>query len=185
MYECKLCGGNAEAHTETEQVRYRGAMLSVPLAYCVCANCNEEFVPTELVRENDATFRAAKRHYDGLLAPEEIRSARLALGLTQEEASRVFGGGANAFSKYERGEVTQSVSMDRLIRLCRHHPELLEDLRSDFLRIADLQPVRSVFTAGSSEWDAERTEMLFTSQLITGQNMGGVVSIVDEHSYEH
>ncbi|MCH8549173.1 MAG: type II toxin-antitoxin system MqsA family antitoxin [Balneolaceae bacterium] len=141
MYECKLCGGgNGEVRRETEQVRYRGTMLAVPLAYCVCMDCGEEFVPTELVRQNDAAFRAAKRHFDGLLAPEEIREARIAMGLTQEEASRVFGGGANAFSKYERGEVTQSVAMDRLVRLCRRHPELLEELRTGLVRIADLEP---------------------------------------------
>ena len=37
--------------------------------------------------------------------------------LTQEEAAKVFGGGVNAFSKYERGEVTQSAAMDKLIRV--------------------------------------------------------------------
>lgn len=58
------------------------------------------------------------------------RRARRTLGLSQEEAARLFGGGRNAFSKYERGEVAQSVAMDRLIRLCLSHPELVKELPS-------------------------------------------------------
>jgi len=43
------------------------------------------------------------------------------LGLTQHAASSIFGGGLNAFSKYERGEVIQSKAMDKLIRVsCRY-----------------------------------------------------------------
>jgi len=41
---------------------------------------------------------------------------------------RIFGGGANAFSKYERGEVIQSVPMDRLLRLVARYPVLLVEL---------------------------------------------------------
>ncbi|WP_354470402.1 type II toxin-antitoxin system MqsA family antitoxin [Marinobacterium sp. MBR-109] len=37
----------------------------------------------------------------------------------------MLGGGRNAFSKYERGEVAQSVAMDRIIRVCQTHPSLL------------------------------------------------------------
>jgi len=74
---------------------------------------------------------AAKRRADGLLSPEEIRHAREALGLTQHKAAEVFGGGRNAFSKYERGEVAQSVAMDRLIRLCLAHPKMLSELMTE------------------------------------------------------
>jgi len=49
--------------------------------------------------------------------------------LTQKDASSLFGGGANAFSKYERGDVIQSDAMDRLMRLVKQHPGLLGDLR--------------------------------------------------------
>ncbi|WP_225741797.1 type II toxin-antitoxin system MqsA family antitoxin [Halospina sp. K52047b] len=139
MYECKACGSHdVTQHAENESIRYRQGAVDVALSYCVCNACGREFVPTEVIKQNDALIRAARRAYDGLLSPEQIRHGRQSLGLSQEEAASVFGGGANAFSKYERGEVTQSVAMDRLIRLCVNHPELLDEIRSGFHEVSTL-----------------------------------------------
>ncbi|EMK6695522.1 type II toxin-antitoxin system MqsA family antitoxin, partial [Vibrio cholerae] len=65
---------------------------------------------------------------DGLFSSKEIADARIKLGLTQEQASIVFGGGRNAFSKYERGEVSQSAAMDKLIKQALKHPIVYRDL---------------------------------------------------------
>lgn len=65
------------------------------------------------------------------MTSDEIKKARIKLSLTQEQASLVFGGGKNAFSKHERAEVSQSKSMDKLIRACLHHPNAFKDLLSD------------------------------------------------------
>lgn len=81
------------------------------------------------VRRNHARVVDARRRADGLLTGREIRALRKSLGLSQKDASEVFGGGTNAFSKYERGEVVQSVAMDRLLRLVARYPLLLDDLR--------------------------------------------------------
>jgi HTH-type transcriptional regulator / antitoxin MqsA len=58
------------------------------------------------------------------LSSEEIQEIRNNLGLTQEMASKVFGGGENAFSKYENGKVAQSAAMDRLLRLASEFPSV-------------------------------------------------------------
>jgi len=72
-------------------------------------------------KRNQVRFADAKRAIDGLLSSADIRKARRYLGLTQHAASSVFGGGLNAFPKYERGEVIQSEAMDKLIRVtCRY-----------------------------------------------------------------
>jgi HTH-type transcriptional regulator / antitoxin MqsA len=60
---------------------------------------------------------------------EEIRRIRRKLGLTQREASRLTGGGHNAFSRYERGEVTPMPAVLNLFRLLDKHPNLLAELR--------------------------------------------------------
>jgi DNA-binding transcriptional regulator YiaG len=104
---------------------------------------------------NDAAIRAAKRSYDGLLTPDEIHRSRRLLKLTQEEASKVFGGGANAFSKYERGEVTQSAAMDRLIRLCVNHPELVDEIRSGFHEVSMPRRVVGVRDTIIEDWHNE------------------------------
>lgn len=61
---------------------------------------------------------------------KEIRRIRRKLGLSQVAASRLTGGGHNAFSRYERGEVTPLPAVINLFRLLDKHPELLKDLVS-------------------------------------------------------
>ena len=50
------------------------------------------------------------------------------MGLTQHEAAEIFGGGHNAFSCYERGQMRPSKSAESLLRLLDKHPELLAEL---------------------------------------------------------
>jgi HTH-type transcriptional regulator/antitoxin MqsA len=59
---------------------------------------------------------------------KELRRIRKKLGLTQKEAAAIFGGGVNAFSRYERGEIEPHTSTVKLIRLLDKHPELLNEL---------------------------------------------------------
>jgi HTH-type transcriptional regulator / antitoxin MqsA len=59
---------------------------------------------------------------------KEIRRVRQKLGLTQAAAARLTGGGHNAFSRYERGEVVPLPAVVNLFRLLDKHPELLKDL---------------------------------------------------------
>jgi len=90
------------------------------LEYSLCNKCGADPVLVEQAKRNQVRFSDAKREIDGLLSSADIRKARRYLGLTQHAASSVFGGGLNAFSKYERGEVIQSKAMDKLIRVsCR------------------------------------------------------------------
>lgn len=129
MNYCTACGSDSvRERSARESLRYKGQDIDVVVAFSVCDVCGDEFLTTEQIRVNDRAVVAAKRKTDGLLSPDEVKYARQALGLNQEQAARLFGGGRNAFSKYERGEVAQSVAMDRLIRICRAHPELLEEL---------------------------------------------------------
>jgi len=59
---------------------------------------------------------------------KEIRRIRRKLGLTQVAAARLTGGGHNAFSRYERGEVAPLPAVIKLLHLLDKHPELLEDI---------------------------------------------------------
>ncbi len=60
----------------------------------------------------------------------ELRSIRKKLGLKQAEAGRMFGGGVNAFSEYERGKTQPHKSTMLLFRLLDKHPDLLAELRA-------------------------------------------------------
>lgn len=118
MIHCHFCGADAVSrHSSMETYQYKQQAYEVLVDYSVCNDCGEEVITTEQIHINEARIREAKKKLDSLLSCEEIRDIRTRLGLTQEEAAKVFGGGVNAFSKYERGEVTQSAAMDKLIRI--------------------------------------------------------------------
>ena len=129
MTNCKICkSDDVSGFVEVEDISYKGNDLQVSIAYSVCNNCDREFVSKPQIIQNELALRAVKKTFDGLLSSEEIVRAREELSLTQEQAARVFGGGRNAFSKYERGEVSQSVAMDKLIRICLNHRNIFREL---------------------------------------------------------
>ena len=135
MTNCKLCKSeDVSDYVEGEEITYKGSTLQVSIAYSLCNNCDREFISKPQILQNESALRAAKKDYDGLLSSEEIIRARRTLSLTQEQAARVFGGGRNAFSKYERGEVSQSVAMDKLIRICLNHREVFHELARDITK---------------------------------------------------
>ena len=115
---CPICTtGEIELFSAMDEIEYKGQTLPVEVEYAVCQHCGEEMILPEQIKRNDCRTRDAWRKADGLLTGEEIAAMRKKLGITQQEAAERFGGGANAFSKYERGEVIQSQAMDNLMRL--------------------------------------------------------------------
>jgi HTH-type transcriptional regulator / antitoxin MqsA len=95
-----------------------------------CSECHESPIFTDQVRRNQIRISDAKRLADGLLTCTQVKKIRDRLGLSQSGAASAFGGGGNAFSKYERGEVIQSFAMDRLLRLAADIPEVMARLAS-------------------------------------------------------
>ena len=60
--------------------------------------------------------------------PTFIISVRKKLKLTQKEAGEVFGGGTNAFSRYEKGSSQPHPSTVKLLQVLDRHPELLREI---------------------------------------------------------
>ena len=75
------------------------------------------------------------------MAPEEIRTIRQRLRLTQVEAGELLGGGPRAFTKYESGVVTPAASVINLLRLLEADPTCLELLTG-----RESRPVSSAVT---------------------------------------
>lgn len=126
IHACKNC----ENETLTEElfedsIDFRGLLLEIEgLKRFRCEQCNHVWEGAEHVAHNKELVRQAYnkkrelvREELGLLSGQEIHRILELLDLTQKEASTLFGGGANAFNKYESGEVLQSVAMDRLLRV--------------------------------------------------------------------
>lgn len=129
---CGFCGKDElQSITETEHFQYRGNPLEVAgYTYSVCAACGEEIVTPDQMKLNQRLVADAKRRADGFLASAEIRQLRDQLGLSQADAGKVFGGGPNAFYKYENGEVMQSQAVDRLMVLARDDFNTYQRLRA-------------------------------------------------------
>ena len=59
-----------------------------------------------------------------------VKAVRKKLGLTQEEAGRIIGGGRRAFQKYERGTMQPSEAAVGLIEILDRHPNEVTTLRN-------------------------------------------------------
>lgn len=129
---CPVCEeGQLSLHRSSRILTYRGQPLRVDdLEHSECALCGADPVLQDQIKRNHRKVVDAKRRMDGLLTGDEVRAVRERLGLSQKAAAVAFGGGTNAFSKYERGDVNQSVAMDRLMRLVALYPGLVNDLRA-------------------------------------------------------
>jgi HTH-type transcriptional regulator / antitoxin MqsA len=62
--------------------------------------------------------------------PQFIANVRKKLALDQREAAELFGGGVNAFSRYETGVTRPPLALVKLLKLLDRHPELLMELRT-------------------------------------------------------
>src|SRR3546814_16184218 len=61
------------------------------------------------------------------ISPLMIRAARQAVGVSQRQAGKIFGGGPTAFYKYETAKAVPSEGMARLLRLALERPELFTE----------------------------------------------------------
>lgn len=140
---CSICLVESKIVKDDEIISYKGKGITVSgLSFYECPECGEQFADSTLDKENSILIREAKKNADGLLSSARIQKIREFLGITQGEAAKIFGGGANAFSKYERGEVSQSEAMDKLMRAATSVDGLFEWLCKE----AGVRPSRSSVT---------------------------------------
>jgi HTH-type transcriptional regulator / antitoxin MqsA len=62
--------------------------------------------------------------------PAYIARIRKKLDLDQRQAAEIFGGGVNAFSRYENGKTKPPLSLVKLLRVLERHPDLLREVRA-------------------------------------------------------
>jgi len=86
----------------------------------------------------DETYKALREDYAA-----RVKAVRKRLGLTQEEAGVIIGGGKRAFQKYESGRTPPSDAAVGLIEVLARHPEEVATLRA-----FRLMPEQSVSTTG-------------------------------------
>ncbi len=124
--KCLVCEvGNLRAATRTEALRYRNRTLQVhDFCFSSCDQCGAELVMPEQAKRNQVLMADAVRRVEGLLTSQQIKEVRQLMDVNRSQASKIFGGGPNAFSKYERGEIHPSEAVNKLMILARDVPEV-------------------------------------------------------------
>ena len=125
MKTCTVCGkGKLTRETRRVAYSYKGQSVEVAQPGEWCDTCGEAILsPEDMVATRPARHDALARA-EGLLTSQEVHDIRAKLGLTQAEAAELFGGGINAFSRYERGETMQPRALDR-------YPALLKEVKEN------------------------------------------------------
>lgn len=128
---CLQCddGTQLELKIKDVTVQAHGAARVVPeVAGWHCPQCGEvEFIDQDSSERHMVALNAV---WAEVREPEAVslRAIRKKLGLTQAQAGALFGGGASAFSEYERGKTQPHKSTVLLLRLLDKHPNLLAEV---------------------------------------------------------
>ncbi len=118
LARCPICGeGSLTPSISSHVVTYKGVKKNIKTHFTKCDVCETEQAGSHELMLNKRAMNEFKKEVEGLLSGPEIKAIRDKLGLTQDQASRVFGGGPKAFSKYETNDIIQSEAMDKLIRV--------------------------------------------------------------------
>ena len=120
---CPICDeGHLHARSEMIEVEHAGRNGQINSLYSECDECGSETATTAQVRDNKRFMIAFKKQTEGLMTGTEVKAMRRSLGLNQEQAARMFGGGPVAFSKYENDDVVQSEPMNNLLKVSKRFP---------------------------------------------------------------
>jgi HTH-type transcriptional regulator/antitoxin MqsA len=122
---CPSCGGVMRRGVQEETVTFRGESLTYLQPGWHCENGDDGVLEGS---DNDyadaALHEVMARAKHSPISPLMIRAAREAVGVSQRQAGKVFGGGPTAFYKYETAKAVPSEGMANLLRLALERPDL-------------------------------------------------------------
>lgn len=131
--KCPACGA-AKLVRDTRDLThtYKGETTTIPdVAGQFCPACDEAVLDANAsARVSAAMLDFNKQVNASIVDPAFIASVRKKLALDQREAAEIFGGGVNAFSRYENGKTKPPLALVKLLRVLDRHPELLGEIRS-------------------------------------------------------
>jgi len=130
--KCPVCGEVELIHaTRDMPYTYKGETTIIAQVEADWCDACGEFLagPEESSRVMEAMART-RQHINARDGnPELIKHVRKQLRLTQRQAAKIFGGGPNAFSRYEKGDTDAPTALIKLFQLLQKHPELAEEIK--------------------------------------------------------
>ncbi|SFU70329.1 type II toxin-antitoxin system MqsA family antitoxin [Pseudoduganella namucuonensis] len=131
---CPICGAAELVHdTRDISYAYKGETTVLPqVTGDFCPACGESLLGVDESRRTmDLMLEFNKRVNSAVVDPAFIVRVRKKLQLDQREAAEIFGGGVNAFSRYETGKTKPPVALVKLLKVLDRHPHLLEEVRAE------------------------------------------------------
>lgn len=131
--KCPVCGAAELIHdTRDLPYTYKGETTLIPAATAdFCPACDEAITDLAETERTMREMQAFNRQVNAAIVdPAFIGNVRRKLALGQHEAAEIFGGGINAFSRYEDGKAKPPLALVRLLRLLDRHPDLLSELKA-------------------------------------------------------
>lgn len=131
--KCPNCGA-AELGRGTRALAYvyKGEQTRIPsVTGEFCPKCGESVLGAEESARVSGLMLDFNRQVNATAVdPDFIASVRKKLKLDQREAAEIFGGGINAFSRYETGRTKPPVALVKLLKVLDRHPDLLAEVRA-------------------------------------------------------
>jgi len=131
--KCPVCGA-AELIHDTRDLphAYKGeTTLLLAVTGDFCPACDESILDSAESDRVMREMRAFSRQVNAAIVdPGFIMKVRKKLRLDQREAAEIFGGGVNAFSRYENGKTKPPLALVKLFKLLDRHPDLLDEVRA-------------------------------------------------------
>lgn len=132
--KCPSCGAAELVHDRRDVLHtYKGETTIIPAVNGdFCPACGDSLHDAEeSERLSSAMLQFNKQVNGSIVDPLFISNTRKMLKLDQREAAEIFGGGANAFSRYETGKTKPPLALVQLLKLLNNHPELIHEIRSN------------------------------------------------------
>lgn len=125
---------NATLVPETRDIAYTyrgvtGTLHDITAEFCPA--CGEGVFDSKNGDHYASQLRDFQRRVNAsYVDPAFITRVRRKLLLDQREAASLFGGGINAFSRYETGKTRPPIALVHLLKLLDRHPDLLAEVRA-------------------------------------------------------
>jgi HTH-type transcriptional regulator / antitoxin MqsA len=129
--KCPSCGeGKLVRDARDIPYTYKGQPTTIPAVRGeFCPACGESVLAAaESKRVSAAMLEFNKRVNASVVDPGFILRVRKKLALDQRQAAAIFGGGANAFSRYENGKARPPLALVKLLMVLDRHPHLLNEV---------------------------------------------------------
>lgn len=131
---CPNCGSADVVHdTRDLPYTYKGRSTVIPhVVGDYCNACGEATSDLAESRRVSALMLEFNKVVNGsAVDPSYIAGVRKKLNLDQRQAAEIFGGGANAFSRYETGRSQPPLALVKLFKVLDRHPDLLPEVLAD------------------------------------------------------